>query len=195
MAAKEVEILRELIEEGESIYKVDMAYPGWPIYVIGSQRHKDYPGHLDLSMCIETTLYRLIENGREEDVYEVIMAEKIDYYNPELYDEEGNPPDGLYEIDLSYGIYNFYPLSVVWVEDYKVPCHEYTLKGIEGTLGDITVPEDMNDEEILDMICQKIPSSNITPERTLIRDIYGDGSVYWIQPIDKRYCLRLDKAV
>lgn len=123
METREKKILRKYLEDGESIYMIDMAYPGWPIFVIGPQiENKKNPGYyLDLDRCIRTTLYRLIEDGEEEEAENILMAEKVSYNDPNCFDEDGNPVSSLHRIDLRYGIFNFYPLSVKWVEDYEDP--------------------------------------------------------------------------
>ena len=167
---KEVESLRGLLDRDESIFKIVRDY-AYPIYIIAPQNENREVQ--DIAGCIEDTLHRLLETGG--DVCSILDAEHISYDDANYYDENGEPYDEIYEIDLGYAISNFRPIAVEWIEDYVAPTHMYTLS----RHGDISIPDDLDDEEILGMVCKE---ANLVQEETFIRDIHGDGSMYLIQP-------------
>ena len=151
------EILRPLLEEGETIYLVGRCQ-AMPICIIGPYVD-DIGKHLDVSGCIEGTLHRMLENGCSDDEIMVVLgAEKGTSYNEEKDD---------YYIDLDYVIQEFYPDSVNYSGImYKRPQNTYLVSqvvkvhltkdkwvvDIYNDLDNIAIPEDANDEEVFEAL-------------------------------------------
>lgn len=182
--------LRTILGEDEAIYRISRDYPAmFPIYVIGPQTEdRDDPGrYLDISGCIEDTLHRVLDAGG--DVWSILGADKYDPEDRNLFDENGEPLGNIYELDLGYAILDFYPVSIEWEEDYEEPVISYILG--DGPLA-LDIPESMNDEDILGMVCQLV--NGFDQDVSVIRDLNNDGSEYAIQNLENGRTMTLRKA-